>query len=89
MCMKGFIAHNKNPAVVSFQPVRKAKESSMFHLGKRLLYHYGNSGWITKEYPLFRQLYQEIVDFRYHTKELITVYSEALPIMDETQFSIW
>ena len=37
---------------------------------------------ITQKYPLFRQLYQEIIHFRYHPKELITMYSEALQIMD-------
>lgn len=38
---------------------------------------------IIQKYPLFRQLYQEIVNFRYQPKELITMYSEALRIMDE------
>lgn len=38
---------------------------------------------IIQKYPLFRQLYQEIVNFRYQLKELITMYSEALRIMDE------
>ena len=37
---------------------------------------------ITQEYPLFCQLYQEIVHFRYHPKELINMYSDALLIMD-------
>ena len=37
---------------------------------------------ITEKYPMFRQLYQEIINFRYHPKELITMYSEALKIMD-------
>lgn len=42
---------------------------------------------ITEKYPLFRQLYQEIIDFRFHPKELITMYSEALRIMDENTVS--
>ena len=42
---------------------------------------------ITEKYPLFRQLYQEIIDFRFHPKDLITMYSEALRIMDENTVS--
>lgn len=38
---------------------------------------------IIEKYPFFRELYQDIVDFRYQPKELITMYSEALRIMDE------
>ena len=37
---------------------------------------------ITEKYPIFRQLYQEIINFRYHPKELITMYSETLKIMN-------
>lgn len=37
---------------------------------------------ITEKYPLFRELYREITRFRYHPKELITMYSDALQIMD-------
>ena len=37
---------------------------------------------IVGKYPLFRQLYQEIIHFRFHPKELITMYSDALQIMD-------
>lgn len=38
---------------------------------------------ITDQYPIFRQLYQEIINFRFHTKELISMYSEALKILDK------
>ena len=37
---------------------------------------------IVGKYSLFRQLYQEIIHFRFHPKELITMYSDALQIMD-------
>lgn len=37
---------------------------------------------ITEKYPMFRELYHEITRFRYHPKELITMYSDALLIMD-------
>lgn len=37
---------------------------------------------ITEKYPMFCQLYQEIIYFRYHPKELIPMYSEALRIME-------
>lgn len=37
---------------------------------------------ITEEYPMFHHLYQKIIQFRYHPKELITMYSDALLIMD-------
>lgn len=34
-------------------------------------------------YPFFQELYQEIINFRYHPKELIFMYSEALRVMDQ------
>lgn len=37
---------------------------------------------IMEKYPFFRELYQDIVDFRYHPKELISMFSEALIIAD-------
>lgn len=37
---------------------------------------------ITEKYPMFRELYREVTRFRYHPKELITMYSDALLIMD-------
>ena len=37
---------------------------------------------ITEKYPMFRELYREITRFRYHPKELITMFSDALYIMD-------
>ena len=37
---------------------------------------------ITEKYPMFKQLYKEIIHFRFHPKELITMYSDALYIMD-------
>lgn len=38
---------------------------------------------ILKEFPAFEELYKDIVRFRYHPKELIAMYSDALRIMDE------
>lgn len=38
---------------------------------------------LTDRFPMFRQLYQEIIDFRYHPKELISMYSDALRILDQ------
>ena len=37
---------------------------------------------IIQKYPFFKELYQEIVYFRYHPKELVGMYSEALAILD-------
>jgi len=37
---------------------------------------------IVEKYPFFRELYQDIIDFRYHPKELISMFSEALIIAD-------
>lgn len=34
-------------------------------------------------YPFFQELYQEIINFRFHPKELIFMYSEALRVMDQ------
>lgn len=38
---------------------------------------------IIREFPFFQRLYQDIVNFRFKPKELISMYSEALRIMDE------
>ncbi len=38
---------------------------------------------IITEYPYFQHLYQDIVNFRFNPKELISMYSEALRILDE------
>lgn len=37
---------------------------------------------ITEKFPFFKELYRDIVNFRFHPKELITMYSEALAIAD-------
>ena len=37
---------------------------------------------IIEKYPFFRELYQDIINFRFHPKELISMYSEALAIAD-------
>ena len=34
-------------------------------------------------YPEFTELYREVFDFRYHKKELVSMYSEALRILDQ------
>ena len=38
---------------------------------------------IVKQYPFFQELYQDIVKFRFQPKELITMYSDALRILDQ------
>lgn len=38
---------------------------------------------LTKQHPMFRELYQDIINFRYHPRELMNMYSEALAIMDK------
>ena len=37
---------------------------------------------IIEKYPFFRELYQDIIEFRYHPKELISMFSESLLIAD-------
>lgn len=37
---------------------------------------------VIKGYPEFRKLYQEVFEFRYQKKELISMYSKALSILD-------
>lgn len=37
---------------------------------------------VVRTYPEFRELYQEVFAFRYQKKELISMYSEALRILD-------
>ena len=37
---------------------------------------------IIEKYPMFREMYQEIIQFRYKPEELIGMYSEALAILD-------
>ena len=37
---------------------------------------------IIEKYPFFRELYQDIIEFRYHPKELINMFSESLLIAD-------
>lgn len=44
--------------------------------------HPGDILKIIKQYPFFQELYQDIIKFRYQPKELITMFSEALRIMD-------
>ena len=37
---------------------------------------------IIEKYPFFRELYQDIIEFRYYPKELISMFSESLLIAD-------
>lgn len=37
---------------------------------------------VIKVYPEFEKLYKEVFEFRYQKRELISMYSEALSIMD-------
>lgn len=43
---------------------------------------------ILEIYPFFKELYQEIINFRHHPKELITMFSEALAIMDRNTVNL-
>lgn len=38
---------------------------------------------IIEKYPFFRELYQDIIEFRYHPKELIGMFSESLLIAEK------
>ncbi|WP_051409914.1 hypothetical protein [Enterocloster asparagiformis] len=38
---------------------------------------------VTEAYPEFAELYREVFAFRYHKKELVSMYSEALRILDQ------
>ena len=38
---------------------------------------------VIEAYPEFTELYREVFDFRYHKKELVSMYSEALRILDQ------
>ena len=55
-------------------------EAWMYFLGSD---HPGDILRIIEKYPFFQELYQDIVKFRYQPKELITMFSEALRIMDQ------
>lgn len=43
---------------------------------------------IIEKYPFFQKLYQDIINFRYHPKELITMYSESLQIADRNTIKL-
>lgn len=43
---------------------------------------------IIEKYPFFKELYQEIINFRHHPKELIAMFSEALAIMDRNTVNL-
>ena len=38
---------------------------------------------LIEQYPMFRELYQDIINFRYHPKEMMNMYSEALAVLDK------
>ena len=38
---------------------------------------------VIEAYPEFTELYRGVFDFRYHKKELVSMYSEALRILDQ------
>ena len=38
---------------------------------------------VIEAYPEFAELYREVFAFRYHKKELVSMYSEALRILDQ------
>ncbi|MBQ7776936.1 MAG: PD-(D/E)XK nuclease family transposase [Lachnospiraceae bacterium] len=43
---------------------------------------------LIEKYPFFIELYRDIINFRYHPKELITMYSEALAILDRNTVNL-
>ncbi len=43
---------------------------------------------VLDKYPAFEELYKEIINFRFHPKELIDMYSEALAIMDRNTINL-
>ena len=43
---------------------------------------------IIEKYPFFRELYQDIINLRYHPKELISMYSEALFVADQNTIKL-
>lgn len=43
---------------------------------------------LVEKYPFFKELYQDIIDFRYHPKELITMFSESLLIADRNTINL-
>lgn len=43
---------------------------------------------ITEKYPFFQELYRDIIDFQYHPKELIRMYSETLMIADRNTIDL-
>jgi len=52
-----------------------------------LLFIASDQPWDIREvieaYPEFAELYREVFAFRYHKKELVSMYSEALRILDQ------
>ena len=43
---------------------------------------------ITTKYPFFKELYQDIINLRYHPKELINMFSESLLIADRNTVTL-
>lgn len=43
---------------------------------------------IIERYPCFKELYRDIINFRYHPKELITMFSESLRIADQNTITL-
>lgn len=41
---------------------------------------------IIDQYPIFRELYEEIAEFQTKPEELVGMYSDALEIMDKNTF---
>ena len=54
-------------------------EAWLYFLGSDNPFHIEQ---VIRKFPFFKELYQEIIDFRYHPKELIGMFSKALEIMD-------
>ncbi len=43
---------------------------------------------IIEKYPFFKELYRDIINLRYHPKELISMYSEALYVADQNTIKL-
>lgn len=60
-------------------------EAWMYFLGSDDPFHIQR---VIEKYPFFKQLYEDIIEYRYHPKELIVMFSKALAIMDHNTINL-
>lgn len=77
----------QNFIYISFDIFRRMEHNELTEL-EAWMYFLGSDNpadilRLLQKYPFFQDLYQDIVEFRFNPKELISMYSEALRIMDE------